>query len=127
MLKYVALSAMMLAAPTFAEEEEQGRKCQMYAAPRTAEAFYFDIQEHDTCWIHAFGYYKGVVELGDEVWFFLPSGDASLNWQDGLALYRVWYITHLQHKDLPAYMAIISSLREHFPMPKKEEKDAEPK
>lgn len=136
MLKYMLLAAIMAASPSYADQtsieqlpkpeaKQPERICHLTTSNRACLAMYIDLEHNkpDPCWVHAFGYFRGVTDLADEVWFSLPS-EPTIKWHEAVVIYKVWYILHANEAyDKPAYMCVIKSLADKYPMPKKETED----
>jgi hypothetical protein len=126
MLKYVALGAMLLTTPTFAEEKEP-EPCHIFHSGNafsTGHDLYLDLIRNDDCKTHARGYIRGVAETGDESWYSLPT--KHLTYGDIFVIYRIWVMKNLDdaHKQ-PSAVCVVRSLNELFPLKKKEKKEEE--
>ena len=123
MLKELALmSALILPAPVFADEMPvMASECEMFIGARSCTVLYHDLQDQSKqlCVAHATGYFKGIMDFGDEQFYSLPN---AISWNTLLILYYVWVQEHQDFsKENGAAVCIVRMMHEHFP--KQEVKD----
>lgn len=126
MFKEVALMAALLPSPVFADEEipVKAYDCGMFSGPRSCTVLYVDLkdQSKQLCVAHATGYFKGIMDFGDEQFYsLLPN----VSWNTLMILYYVWVEEHPKFaNEHGAGVCIIRAMHEHFPL--KEVKDDTP-
>jgi len=112
--KVAALTIALTLLPAPAEAAAYQDDCRMNSKDRNGAALFADISSGGDCAVHAIGYYKGVVDLSDEIWFSLPK--SGLTWEEGLKMYGVWVMDNeAAAEKLPPYVCIIRSLAQRFP------------
>lgn len=113
----VGLLSMLLTLPTLKPVASEEPTCEIVGPQRTCLGLSLDLRKQDDCGAHAAGYFKGVVDLGDEIWFSLPP---TVTWGQGASIFTQWVATHPEHFSKPAYVCVVKALSE--PFPKKEKK-----